>query len=268
MCQNTIIFKFDDVTSTTQYRRDLLTAKGLLDNFSEMDIIPVPQMDLELVHSPYKFGMNQMDEIYEIIQIQNEVTWPNLEPEKIINILPLADFLGLDIFINNYLEEVRKNVFITNKNIFELFIRYPQFRQKIAYSEKELNTILLLYDSYSVSYPEHLVKKLSEQIKKSMKIYYNICLGISTVHTYNGNRVNRVVTGTNDKELINSICLAYLEGASSRTLLTDKERTDNIKNSIINIFDKVHIDLNPPESTPTPLYKPRTFERNRANSLS
>tara|TARA_Y100000389_G_scaffold201835_1_gene245516 strand:- start:14616 stop:15362 length:747 start_codon:yes stop_codon:yes gene_type:complete len=202
-----IQFDFDKGESRS-YRKDLLTSKGLKDNFSQYEIIPIPQKNLEDTHYPYLFGAEQLDKIYDVISKQNITSWPILSGDDIYEILPLSDFLGLDIVVEHYVNDIRKNMLIKNEKILNLLFDYPQLRgtNSCEYSRYELQFILNTHPDHMDKYPEYLKNSLLCESKKIMDENFNIRKHLVSVVDYYDHRhlreiikeIFRTITGNED----------------------------------------------------------------------
>ncbi|PQM59023.1 MAG: hypothetical protein CML47_06865 [Rhodobacteraceae bacterium] len=174
--KNMLVFEFDNNDRKIELRKDLLTSKGMGDNFSELDIVPIPSKNLEHVHSPYKYGLEELEHLYSIIEFQNCNSWPHVEPADIIKILPLADYLGLDVVINYCIEDIKERFLISEKEIFKLLIDFPQLKEKkqCEYSEKELHFIFHNYFELYDSFPPSLTKQLLIHSKKMHHVLFDL----------------------------------------------------------------------------------------------
>ena len=180
---NTICFEFDlelkgnkAANEKIELRKDLLTSKGMKDNFSELEYIPVPTYSLEKTHEPYKYGINEMKHIYSIIEYQNINEWPHLEANDIIQIIPLCDYLGLDVVIDHIIKDIKDRFLIQDKSIFQLLIDFPQLREKkeCIYSEKELEIIFHSYFDLYQKFPISLANQLLVHSKNMHSLLFKL----------------------------------------------------------------------------------------------
>ena len=227
-------FIFDD--KEFEFRKDIFTVKGLKDNFTQLENIPIPTKSLEETHKPYLFGPEQLNIIYETINSHNNKRWPFLNDEKILSIIPFADYLGLDILINHCLDEICIRLLIKNKLIFDLLLDYPQLRcEQHPYTSRELQYIYSEYGYYSDKYPKYLLIQLLKEGKK-MHNHINEIKKVAINFNYKYDHLSlkefarnifKTLTGNNNTFSISyfSDCIKFLKYSTYPKILDDNLHT-------------------------------------------